>query len=356
MEPNIKANPLAVKAFSNTAKQYHQLRPSYPLAACLQVLDVGGLLDLEGEARTVLELGPGTGILTRLLINVKVDDIDMKILNKSRENDQNNETIVNFPKESRMPEQGLYDLESIVEKAKNVICVGNQGKPHLNINCKKWIAVDPSSGMLDEFKKQIIDTQSELYSDGCVQHKHSLEIKPVLGSAIDLSSIKTGSIDTIIGGQCAHWFADPETTLELSRVLKPGGVLILLWNLDDTRIDWVKGFKNISNEYDHSIPQYRTAEWAKGLFECKEAEDNFDLPLYHSRWKNNFIAKNIDAACENFFTKSYIESLDDKEKEVVRSKLTATKSKYKNQIEQYNNSDGTLLYPHVTDIWWTERK
>jgi SAM-dependent methyltransferase len=42
--------------------------------------------------------------------------------------------------------------------------------------------------------------------------------------------LPTGSVDGVFAGQAFHWFANDEAVAEIARVLRPGGVLALIWN------------------------------------------------------------------------------------------------------------------------------
>ncbi|HEY0168367.1 MAG TPA: class I SAM-dependent methyltransferase [Jatrophihabitans sp.] len=51
--------------------------------------------------------------------------------------------------------------------------------------------------------------------------------------------LRDGSVDAIMVGQAFHWFQRPEADRELARVLRPGGVVGLLWNVPDHSVEWV---------------------------------------------------------------------------------------------------------------------
>jgi len=49
-----------------------------------------------------------------------------------------------------------------------------------------------------------------------------------------------GSVDAVIVGQAFHWFDHSRALPEIARVLRPHGVLGLLWNNSDTVVPWVR--------------------------------------------------------------------------------------------------------------------
>ena len=47
------------------------------------------------------------------------------------------------------------------------------------------------------------------------------------------------SVDAVLVGQAWHWFDSEQALAQVHRVLRPGGVLGLLWNVFDDRLPWV---------------------------------------------------------------------------------------------------------------------
>jgi SAM-dependent methyltransferase len=88
------------------------------------------------------------------------------------------------------------------------------------------VAVEPDTGMLAEL------------------HRRLPGVRALAGSA-ERIPLADGAVDAILVGQAMHWFDLERALPEMSRVLAPGGVLAGLWNLDDDRVPWVKGFKDV---------------------------------------------------------------------------------------------------------------
>ncbi|KUI32722.1 class I SAM-dependent methyltransferase [Mycobacterium sp. GA-2829] len=88
------------------------------------------------------------------------------------------------------------------------------------------IAVDPIPEMLEVLTGSLPDTPA------------------LLGTAEEIP-LDDDSVDAVLVAQAWHWF-DPERAIkEVSRVLRPGGRLGLVWNTRDERMGWVKDLGRI---------------------------------------------------------------------------------------------------------------
>ncbi|OCB12419.1 SAM-dependent methyltransferase [Mycolicibacterium porcinum] len=104
------------------------------------------------------------------------------------------------------------------------------------------IAVDPIPEMLERLSNSLPDTPA------------------LLGTAEEIP-LADNSVDAVLVAQAWHWF-DPERAVkEVSRVLRPGGRLGLVWNTRDERLGWVKDLgRIIGPEHDPFTNEVTLAE------------------------------------------------------------------------------------------------
>ena len=137
---------LRAGSFGAAADVYERSRPTYPVEAVRSALPL--------DAVRVLDLGAGTGKLTRVLLDLGLD----------------------------------------------------------------VVAVEPDAQM-----RALLPARAE-----------------VLAGTAEQLPLEDASVDAVLVGQAFHWFDVEPALREIKRVLRPGGVLGLLWNLRDESVDWVR--------------------------------------------------------------------------------------------------------------------
>ncbi|NIJ10103.1 SAM-dependent methyltransferase [Saccharomonospora amisosensis] len=97
--------------------------------------------------------------------------------------------------------------------------------------------------------------------DMLTQLRESLPDVAALKGTAEEIPLRNGSMDAVCIGQAFHWF-DGEAALEdIARVLRPGGVVLLLWNDDDEVYPWVAEFAALMKSgggraYPHRLPSH----------------------------------------------------------------------------------------------------
>ncbi len=65
------------------------------------------------------------------------------------------------------------------------------------------------------------------------------ELRTATAPAEDIP-VASRSVDVVVAAQCFHWFDLDRALPEIARVLKPEGVVALVWNDRDERVPWVR--------------------------------------------------------------------------------------------------------------------
>jgi SAM-dependent methyltransferase len=89
------------------------------------------------------------------------------------------------------------------------------------------VAVDPDPAMLAELSRRLPSVQT-------------------LSGRAELIPVPDSTFDAVVAGQAFHWFDMDKAMGEIARVLRPGGVVAALWNLEDVRVSWVAGLAEVS--------------------------------------------------------------------------------------------------------------
>jgi SAM-dependent methyltransferase len=74
----------------------------------------------------------------------------------------------------------------------------------------------------------------------------------VLDGSAEAIPLADASVDAVLAGQAWHWFAPERAVPEIARVLRPGGVLGVLWNVRDEREPWLATLAELVDAQDRS--------------------------------------------------------------------------------------------------------
>jgi len=119
------------------------------------------------------------------------------------------------------------------------------------------VAVDPSAEMLAELSARLPDVEVQV------------------GSAEQIP-LPDGDVDAVVAGQAAHWFDPVRSSPEIRRVLRPGGVVGLVWNARDESVPWVGALGELlaGEARGHEADQTVVERFAQALPADEECEES----------------------------------------------------------------------------------
>lgn len=103
------------------------------------------------------------------------------------------------------------------------------------------VAVEPSAQMLEQLTARLpaVDAQQ--------------------GTAESIP-LDDESVDVVTVAQAWHWVDADAAVPEIARVLRPAGLLSLVWNMHDDRVPWVRELEMILGKTPHFAVEYETPQ------------------------------------------------------------------------------------------------
>lgn len=140
---------------------------------------------------------------------------------------------------------------------------------------------------------------------------------PALDGTAQSMPLPDASTDAVVCAQAFHWFATRDALVEIRRVLRPGGVLGLVWNERDESVDWVEALTHIVTPYEGDTPRFRKGTWRAP----------FDGTLFGMPEETVLAHAHVGGAQEvivdRFLSVSFIAALPDPERAAVERQLRA---------------------------------
>lgn len=138
---------------------------------------------------------------------------------------------------------------------------------------------------------------------------------PILAGTADALPLPDGSLDAVVCAQAFHWFATRAALAEITRVLKPGGALGLVWNARDLSVDWVAEISDIITPFEGDAPRYAKGDWKNAFpFPGLSPLDGQSFPHLHVGPPDRVIVERI-------LSVSFIGALPAKDRAEVETRL-----------------------------------
>ncbi|KAF9070563.1 S-adenosyl-L-methionine-dependent methyltransferase [Rhodocollybia butyracea] len=171
-------------------------------------------------------------------------------------------------------------------------------------------AVEPSAGMRAHFYKTVIEPRTE-----SGETKVRISIKE---GTFTETGIEDGWADIIVMAQAYHWAhpAYDAASVEFSRILKPSGVVVYVWNFEDgDSATWIAQLRALYEFHEGGAPQSRKGLW-RATFDPKQC------PIYPTLFKQPseatyewVIPTTVDGVVERVRSKSYVTVMERERKE-----------------------------------------
>ncbi|GAM22270.1 hypothetical protein SAMD00019534_054450, partial [Acytostelium subglobosum LB1] len=203
-------------------------------------------------------------------------------------------------------------------------------------------AVEPSP----EFRQACTDILEGLIKKGRSELKYS--VVDGLATKIPLAD---QSVDAMFVSQAFHWFDSEASLREMTRVLKPGAPLVMVWCDMDVTNHLVRASADIFHEkyYDNKTPQFRSFKW-EAAFENPAIANLLELPLKLQKYKfmHHYTRESLG---NRVMSISYISLLSDAQKKHLLEEINQELDKFP---ETLNNQQ--FEYPYNVYLYYTTKK
>ncbi|MEA2418164.1 MAG: hypothetical protein QOE60_370 [Thermoleophilaceae bacterium] len=141
-----------------------------------------------------------------------------------------------------------------------------------------------------------------------------------------------GSVDAVTVGQAFHWFDGDAALAEIARVLRPGGLLALIWNARVDEDPVHRAIEDLIGPYRAETPTHRTSAW-RGAF----ARTRSFSPLSEEVF-DNAVEQDADGIAARVGSISFIAALEPDEHARVLERARAiagsgvVRSTYRTQV------------------------
>ncbi len=127
--------------------------------------------------------------------------------------------------------------------------------------------------------------------------------------------VASESVDAVLCAQSFHWFANTAALQEIHRVLRPGAMLGLVWNVRDESVDWVAATTRLIAPYEGDAPRFHTGAWRMPF------DGTLFGDLIETQFKHRHVGPTREVVLDRVMSVSFIAALASDEKAKIAGKL-----------------------------------
>lgn len=189
------------------------------------------------------------------------------------------------------------------------------------------VAVEPVASMRDELRRSLPDVE-------------------VLDALAEDLPFGDATVDAVTVAQGFHWFDAPRALAEIARALRPDGLLLLVWNVRDESVPWMRRWTDLVHDVAGGRPysDHREQPWTEVV-----ARSGLFTPLRSERLDNPFPTSR-ELVLERTRSTSYVAALDPG----PREELLASIGRLVDTDPDTAGRD-TFTFPNLTDLHWCHR-
>lgn len=162
---------------------------------------------------------------------------------------------------------------------------------------------------------------------------------PLVAGTAEETGLPSGFADAVTAAQAFHWFANHEALAEIHRVLRPAGLLALVWNRRDLSHPVQEAIARLTAPYLGEAPTYASGDWS----EVMAASDLFEPAGEH----RSVLVQQLDrqGLVDRVASTSYVANLPD-----------ATRRELLDEVAALAPASGSLSLPYVTTAYGFRRR
>ena len=176
--------------------------------------------------------------------------------------------------------------------------------------------------------------------DQMIRHlRRALPAVPAVRATAEALPLVRSSVDALTVGQAFHWFSSDVALGEASRVLRPDGLLALLWNVRDQSVPWVGELTELVEARSGGRPysDHREFDWADVI----AATGRFG-EVHVDRFANP-VATTVAGVVDRVRSTSFVAVMAEADRAALLAEVAEL-------LDAHEELRGTFDYPHHTVV------